>query len=112
MRISACAAVYLYEVLHLVTSPIGARIRQAIAQKRLIEVAYKAGRRIAEPHDYGRIAGTDRLLIFQLRPARGWRMLDVPKIESLTILDGTFAGSRGNPRQGHHSWDEIYARVG
>ena len=105
-------------MLHLVTTSLDARIRRAIVEKRLIDVRYNGRSRIAEPHDYGHLNGVDRLLIYQLRskaePARefkGWRLLDVPKIESLTILDGTFKGSRSDARQSHHVWDVIYVRV-
>ena len=60
----------------------------AIAEKRLVEIRYKKAVRLAEPHDYGVIDGTERLLIFQLRGpdsgkgAVGWRLLDLFKIES------------------------------
>ena len=55
------------------------RIRRAIAEKRLLEIRYKRAVRLAEPHDYGVIDGTERLLIFQLhgpdsgKGAVGWR---------------------------------------
>ena len=105
-------------MLHLVTTALDARIRQAISQKRLVEVCYNGWYRVAEPHDYGKLNGVDCLLIYQLRskadPAReskGWRLLDVPKIESMTILDGTFKGSRSDAHQSHHVWDVIYVRV-
>jgi hypothetical protein len=105
-------------VLHLVTTSIDTRIRRAIAQKQLIEVSYNGRVRMAEPHDYGSHKGVDRLLVYQLRSkgeltrdSAGWRLLDVPKIESLTILDATFEGSRGEAKQSHHTWDILYARV-
>lgn len=94
------------------------QIRRAIADKRLIEVRYKARTRIAEPHDYGRQNNLDRLLIYQLiaetPPAgheTGWRLLDVAKIESFTVLDAVFMGSRQHATQDHHTWDIVYARV-
>jgi hypothetical protein len=93
------------------------RIRRAIAEKRLLEVRYKRAVRLAEPHDYGVIDGTERLLIFQLRGpdsgkgAAGWRLFDVLKIESCAVTDQTFAGSRGQSRQQHYQWDTLYARV-
>ena len=96
---------------------IDEQIRRAISEKRLIEVRYKARARIAEPHDYGRQHDLDRLLIYQLmadNPAAGhetgWRLLDVRKIESLTVLDAVFMGSR-QARQQHYTWDVVYARV-
>ena len=78
------------------------RIRFAIANRRLGEVRYKGTGRIAEPHDYGIQNGRERLFVFQLRaPAQpghtpfGWRLLELSKIEALTVLDETFKGSRG-----------------
>jgi hypothetical protein len=93
------------------------RIRRAIGEKRLLEIRYKRAVRIAEPHDYGVIDGTERLLIFQLhgpdsgKAAVGWRLLDVVKIESCVVTDKTFAGSRGQSRQHHYQWETLYARV-
>jgi hypothetical protein len=99
-------------------SSLDYRIRYAIAHRRLIEVTYQKFSRRAEPHDYGKQGGVDRLLIYQLRgPARpghsstGWRLLDVTKIEALTVLDDEFPGSRGSEQQQHHNWDVIHARV-
>ena len=99
-------------------SSLDYRIRFAIAHRRRIEVTYQRFARLAEPHDYGKQRGADRLLIYQLRgPARpghsstGWRLLDFQKIESLTVLDEEFPGSRGTQQQSHHDWDVVYARV-
>jgi predicted DNA-binding transcriptional regulator YafY len=106
-------------VLHLVTPPIGAQIRRAIADKNLIEIRYNAQTRVVEPHDFGVQNGVDRLLGYQLRSSRapfdkkgvGWRLFDVRKIESIVILDMPFKGSRQTGNQEHYSWDKIYARV-
>ena len=106
-------------MLHLVHPPsLDARIRLAIANKRLVEVSYNGRARVAEPHDYGQQKGLDRLLVYQLsytssfgREAVGWRLFDVAKIESLEVLDTPFKGSRRTPDQDHHKWDVLYARV-
>jgi len=97
---------------------IDARIRCAIENRRLIEITYQRFTRLAEPHDYGKQNGIDRLLIYQRRgPAKpghsavGWRLFDVAKIESLDVLDKEFDGGRGTARQDHHKWDVVYARV-
>jgi hypothetical protein len=93
------------------------RIRRAIAEKRLLEIRYKRAVRLAEPHDYGVIDGTERLLIFQLRGpdsgkgAVGWRLLDLFKIESCAVTEQTFVGSRGQSHQQHYQWEMVYARV-
>jgi hypothetical protein len=96
----------------------GARIRFAIANRRLVEVRYGGTARAAEPHDYGIQNGRERLLVFQLRgPARpghtpiGWRLFDVSRIEALTVLEDSFQGSRGRSQGAHQEWDVIYARV-
>jgi hypothetical protein len=92
-------------------------IRFAIEHRRLIEVRYGGAVRLAEPHDYGAINQVDRLLVFQLRGRPGsqgkepWRILDLPKIESLVVLEQTFPGSRGSSHQSHREWDAVYARV-
>jgi hypothetical protein len=99
-------------------SSLDYRIRFAIAHRRLIEVIYKRTARLAEPHDYGKQNGLDRLFVYQLRgPAKpghspvGWRLLDVAKIESLVVRDDEFPGSRGADHDSHLDWDEVYARV-
>ena len=92
-------------------------IRRAIAEKRLLEIRYKRAVRLAEPHDYGVIDQTERLLIFQLhgpdsgKGAAGWRLLDLVKLESCVVTDQTFAGSRGQSHQRHYQWETLYARV-
>jgi hypothetical protein len=93
------------------------RVRRAIADKRLLEFRYKRADRLGEPHDYGVIDGTERLLVFQLRGpdsgngAVGWRLLDIAKIENCVVTERTFAGSRGPSHQQHNQWETLYARV-
>ena len=107
-------------MLHYFPQPVDARIRQAIAEKKLVEIRYKHQTRVVEPHDYGVQRGVERLFVYQLRvtagktgkDAIGWRLLDVPKIESLVVLETTFKGSRGQSGQAHHAWDVLHARVG
>lgn len=94
-------------------------MRFAIAHKRLVEIRYNGTSRVAEAHDYGVQKGVERLFVYQLRaptrssrqPATGWRLLDVPKIESCVLLDETFPGSRGRSDQHHLKWDTLYVRV-
>jgi WYL domain len=90
------------------------QLRTAIAGRRLIRFTYMKVSRVAEPHDYGIQNGALRLLVYQLRAkpfSRGWRMLDVAKIQSLVVLDQTFAGSRGAAYRTHLKWDRVFARV-
>jgi hypothetical protein len=95
-----------------------ARIQFAIANRQLVEVRYSGSTRVAEPHDYGIQNGRERLLVFQLRgmarpghTAIGWRLLEVSKIQALTVLDDSFKGSRGQSHSAHYKWEVIYARV-
>ena len=96
-----------------------ARIRFAIANKRLLEIRYNGGLRLVEPHDYGVLRRIERLLIYQLggpvrrsnRTQVGWRLFDVAKIEECSVLEKTFRGSRNQPKQHHQRWDTVYARV-
>ena len=92
--------------------------RFAIANKRLIRFAYESAVRVAEPHDYGVRDGAPKLLAFQRekagrkdRQARGWRWLEISKIQDCTVLADAFAGSRGTAAQQHHHWHILYARV-
>jgi hypothetical protein len=90
------------------------QLRHAIAEKRLIEFTYQDMKRVAEPHDYGMQHGTVRLLVYQVRSRpfqRGWRMLDVAKIEELKVLDRQFSGTRRERHSHHFQWEAVFARV-
>ena len=98
---------------------IDEQLRFAIANRRLIQVGYRGDLRVAEPHDYGMQHGSANLLIYQLRGSgrtpgareRGWKMLNVSKIDTCVVLDETFRGSRGESSQHHLAWEVVYARV-
>lgn len=100
-------------------STIDARLRFAIANKRLIQFRYHGSQRVAEPHDYGVNNGITRLLVYQLRgpirstrsSATGWRLLGVSKLEDCVALDVTFPGSRGPAHRQHLGWESLHARV-
>ena len=100
-------------------APVPAKLRFAIAHKRLLGLEYKGRLRIAEPHDFGAMSGTAKLLVYQLlvdgaassKPAQGWRLLDVAKIGVCKVLEETFAGSRGDSHEQHMMWDAVFARV-
>lgn len=92
-------------------------LRFAIANKRLVALTYHSRTRTVEPHDYGTLRGAVRLLVYQLegggaKGGRGWRLLDVAQIQRCTVLERTFAGSRGAAHESHKAWDEVFARVG
>jgi hypothetical protein len=87
------------------------QLRFAIAHKRLIEIGYNGRTRTVEPHDYGRMKGGERLLVYQRTPVTSWKLLTVPKIENCEVLEQTFRGSRGRSTQRHMEWLEVFARV-
>jgi len=94
------------------------QLRFAIANKRLIQFTYEGAQRVAEPHDYGVRDGLVKTLVYQRRKgnrqddrARGWRSLEVSKIQDCIVLDDTFAGSRARAEQQHLAWDVLFARV-
>ncbi len=67
---------------------------RAIADKRLVQFTYKAGRpRVVEPHDYGIRHGVECLLGFQISgesqsgAPQGWKQFDVDQIHRLRVLD-------------------------
>jgi hypothetical protein len=100
-------------------APVPAKLRFAIAHKRLLGIEYQGRLRVAEPHDFGAMNGTARLLVYQLlvdgaasgNPEQGWRLLDVAKISVCKVLGETFAGSRGDSHEQHTHWDAVFARV-
>jgi len=84
----------------------------------LIRFTYESAVRIAEPHDYGVRDGAPKLLAFQRRKGgrqdprvRGWRWLDISKIQDCSVLEESFRGTRDTIGQQHHHWDILYARV-
>ena len=94
------------------------RLRFAIANKRLIRFTYESVARVAEPHDYGRRDGAPKLLAYQRQKAerrdhhvRGWRWLEISKIQDCIVLENSFSGTRETADQQHHHWDVLYARV-
>jgi hypothetical protein len=100
----------------MATTACDASLRFAIANKRLILFLYNSKWRVAEPHDYGIKAGGPKLLVYQVRGestsvVRGWKLLDVAKIQQLAILDEPFRGTRVRPEQHHMRWDEVFVRV-
>ena len=100
-------------------APVPAKLRFAIARKRLLGVEYNARLRVAEPHDFGAMNGTSKILVYQLlvdgadadHRAQGWRLLDVAKIGVCKVLAQTFPGTRGDSREQHMNWDAVFARV-
>jgi hypothetical protein len=100
--------------------PLDVQIRFAIANKRLVELAYHGRVRVAEPHDYGRLNHTTKLLIYQVSTSsdmqkgatKGWRLLEVSDITECVVLEQMFPGSRGESYTRHLPWEIVYSRVG
>ena len=97
---------------------LDSQLRFAIANKRLIRFTYESALRVAEPHDYGMRDGAAKLLAYQREKAgrkdqhvRGWRWLEVEKIQDCVVLEDSFSGTRETAGQHHHRWDVLYARV-
>jgi hypothetical protein len=97
---------------------VDAKVRFAIANRRLMQFHYGGSLRVVEPHDYGIIGNVPRLLVYQLSKvgsagsqAIGWRLLDLPKIDKCVVLADPFSGTREDPNQEHYAWDVLYARV-
>jgi hypothetical protein len=91
-------------------------LRTAIRQKRLVKLIYHGKPRIIEPHDYGMLNGTVKLLSYQLAGAsRGrlpnWRWIEVDAIAEIDLLQRTFRGGRPTSGGKHHEWDDLYLRV-
>jgi hypothetical protein len=105
-------------VLHYFPQSVDVRIREAIAGKNLLQVQYKNHTRVVEPHDFGVRHGVEWLLVYQLSStdgtgshAVGWRLFDVGKIASLSVLEAKFDGSNRDSTHTHYAWDVLYARV-
>jgi len=93
-------------------------IRQAIAERRLLQVTLNGCVRVVEPHDYGIKKGVRQLLAYQIggESSSGglpdWRWLHIAKISDASLLDGTFPGGRDTPANLHQGWDVLFLRVG
>ena len=97
---------------------IDSQLRFAIANKRLIRLTYESAVRVTEPHDYGLRNGLPKLLAYQRqkggrndRAVRGWRSLDISRIQDCIVLEDSFSGTREAADQRHYHWDVLYARV-
>lgn len=108
------------EYLHASTqASVDEVLRLAIAQKRLVSLAYERRPKQGEPHDYGWIKGKLRLNFFQTsgqnrtgeHETNVWKTLDPAKITQLRLLPERFPGTRAVARGAHKHWDELIATV-
>lgn len=77
---------------------------------------YQGCQRTAEPHDYGIVEGTRKLLIYQIRgesktKSKGWKLIKENEIRQLQVLEETFPGGRAVPTGKHKKWDQLFIRV-
>ncbi len=92
-------------------------IREAIANRNVIEFSYHGHDSIAEPHVYGIHNGRKQVLVYQTggSSASGslpnWRRINVDEITSIRIKQQSFYGQRSFPSGEHSSFDEILAVV-
>lgn len=91
-------------------------IREAIRQKRLLQIEYKGRTRIVEPHDYGICKGSVKLLAYQVGGSSSaripnWRWIEADQISAIELLSKKFPGGRLAPTGQHHQWEALYARV-
>jgi hypothetical protein len=92
-------------------------ICEGIRNRHLIRFVLEGCPRIAEPHDYGIIAGEHRLFFYQTGGASrsgrplGWRWGSLLRISNLSLLDQHFAGARPVPSGRHQRWDHLIASV-
>ncbi|MCI0560035.1 MAG: hypothetical protein MN733_16215 [Nitrososphaera sp.] len=92
-------------------------IRNAIANKELIEFTYHGYQRIAEPHAYGIKNGKRQILVYQIGGLTSsgkipdWRRINLDEISGLKVIKGQkFAGHRDKSPD-HDDWETIIAAV-
>ena len=92
-------------------------IRNAIANKDIVEFTYKGYLRTAEPHIYGVKNGKRQILVYQIGGGSSsgripdWRRMDIDQISGFKTTGQKFAGRRDNSSGAHSDWDTIIAVV-
>jgi hypothetical protein len=93
-------------------------IRNAIANKEVIEFTYHGYPRVAEPHVYGIKNGKRQILVYQIGGSTSsgkipdWRRINLDDISGLSAVKGQkFAGPRDSRSIEHGDWDTIIAAV-
>ena len=91
-------------------------IRNAIANKEVIEFTYQGYPRVAEPHVYGIKAGKRKILVYQIGGLTSsgkipdWRLVNIDEIFGLRVIkDQKFAGPREYREASYKDWDTIIA---
>jgi hypothetical protein len=92
-------------------------IREAIENMQLIEFYYEGGRRTVEPHCYGQSSkGNDVIRAYQVNGysssgKMGWKLYDLSKVSSLTLLSENFDSPRSGYRRGDSAMSSIYSQL-
>ena len=91
-------------------------IRNAIANRNLIEFSYHGYPRVAEPHVYGIKNGKRQILVYQIGGLTSsgkvpdWRRINLEEVIGLTVSQNqTFATPRENKSPDYDDWDTIIA---
>ena len=90
-------------------------VREAITDKKLLELYYDGKYRIVEPHVYGRKNERNGILAYQIggqssTGIMGWKRMYMKKIKNMKVLDETFPGKREVTGM-HSEWDLRYLIV-
>ena len=92
-------------------------ITQAIENRRLIEFVYDGGRRVVEPHCFGKnFKGNEIVRAFQVdgyssTGKMGWKLYDIAKVSSLLLLDDVFLNPRLDYVKGDKGMTIIYCEL-
>jgi hypothetical protein len=93
-------------------------IRNAIANKEVIEFTYQGYPRVAEPRVYGIKDGKRQILVYQIGGCTSsgkipdWRRIILDEISGLRVVKGQkFVGPHDNHSVDHGDWDTIIAAV-
>lgn len=92
-------------------------ICNAISNKNLLEFTYNGSVRVVEPHSYGvTTKGREGLNGYQVsendsHQKFGWRMFDMSKAESLTVLEKTFSKPRNDYIRGGSGMKKLFCEL-
>ena len=92
-------------------------IVNALRNKRVIRFHYHRYDRVVEPHILGVNNGVTQLLGYQIRGGSTsgrvpeWRRFDLSEMDTVTVTEQTFTGSRTIKGWKHTKWDHIIERV-
>jgi hypothetical protein len=92
-------------------------LRDAIANKHVVEFTYGGHRRVAEPHVLGVSNGATQLLGYQIGGSSSsgglpeWRRFDLVGMGGVSVTQHSFPGKRPFPSGKHSTWDYQIAVV-